>query len=136
MDVLRLRILARKSVHGFGYSDNKDLSVQQLLDLRKFRIMINAYFGLDRISYADDILDELCITKDLRIEKPGKLPYKEVNELVSKCMNNIYSKGTEKEKMNAFMRRKKIKRGVSTKKLYAIKRSNKKGSLMNKNHGH
>jgi len=113
MDVLRLRTLTRKSAHKFGYEDNKDLTVQQLLDLKKHKVIINAYFGLYRINYIDDILDEVGITKDLRLDKPAKLRGKEQNEAVRKAVSNMYANKTEKEIMAASMAARKKNRDYS-----------------------
>ncbi len=66
------RVLTRKSILGFGYAENRDLSVQMLLDLGKKDILINAYFGLEKIDFVEDILDELGITPEFRIIKPSK----------------------------------------------------------------
>jgi hypothetical protein len=135
MDVLRLRTLTRKSTHKFGYEDNKDLTVQQLLDLKKHKVIITTYFGLDRINYIDDILDEVGITKDLRLDKPAKLRGKEQNEAVRKAVNNMYENKTEKEIMGASMAARKKSRDYSKKIFSDINRSNRKKSLQSKNHG-
>ena len=82
MDVLRLRTLTRLSRHKFGYEENKDLSVQQLLDLKKHGLIIKTYFGLDRINYTSDILTEVGIPEKQRITKPGKLKGKERKDAV------------------------------------------------------
>lgn len=66
------RILTRKSIIGFGHPDYRELSVQMILDLDKPNFLINAYFNLGKIGFTDDILDELNITSEYRIEKPGK----------------------------------------------------------------
>lgn len=124
MDVLRLRTLTRKSAHKFGYEDNKDLTVQQLLDLKKHKVIINAYFGLYRINYIDDILDEVGITKDLRLDKPAKLRGKEQNEAVRKAVSNMYANKTEKEIMAASMAARKKNRDYSKNIFSDINRSN------------
>jgi hypothetical protein len=70
--VVLKRILTRKSILGFGYAENRDLSVQMLLDLEKQYTLISAYFGLEKIDFTEDILEELGITPEFRIEKPNK----------------------------------------------------------------
>jgi len=72
IDMILKRTLTRKSILGFGYSENRDLSVQMLLDLKRHYILISSYFNLDKINFTDDILDELGITEEWRIDKPGK----------------------------------------------------------------
>ena len=64
-----LRTLTRKSKLGFGKW--KDYTVQELLDLRKPLVLIAPYYKLTSINYIEDILIELKITEDYRIEKPS-----------------------------------------------------------------
>jgi len=64
-----LRILTRKSKLRFG--KKKELTVQKILDLRQPLILISAYYKLTSINFTEDILIELKITKDYRIEKPS-----------------------------------------------------------------
>tara|TARA_R110000772_G_scaffold68118_2_gene150884 strand:+ start:1003 stop:1350 length:348 start_codon:yes stop_codon:yes gene_type:complete len=64
-----LRTLTRKSKLGFGKW--KDYTVQELLDLRKPLVLISPYYKLTSINYIEDILIELKITKEYRIEKPS-----------------------------------------------------------------
>lgn len=71
MRVLK-RVLTRKSILGYGYAEYRDLSVQMILDLGKGNILINSYFGLEKIDFIEDILDELGITSEWRIVKPSK----------------------------------------------------------------
>lgn len=86
--VCLLRTLTRKSVFGFGYDDKKDLSMQQLLDTNCQAMMIRAYYQLSKITFTEDILNELGIIGDLRIQKPGKV---EINDpIVIKAVNNYY----------------------------------------------
>ena len=70
MAIPTLRILTRKSFLSFG--KYKDYRVQEMLDLRRNLDLISAYFKLTSINYQEDILIELKITKEYRIEKPGK----------------------------------------------------------------
>ena len=69
MDCLRLRKMARKSV--FDGGQKKGLSVQQVLDLNDSFYLVFSYYKYETISFLDDILDELKIPLELRIEKPG-----------------------------------------------------------------
>ena len=64
-----LRTLTRKSKLGFGKKRN--LTVQQILDLGNKLVLISPYFKLTAINYTDDILEELGITTNYRIEKPS-----------------------------------------------------------------
>lgn len=76
-----LRTLTRKSKLGFGR--NKNLTVQRLLDLRRNIELISPYYKITSINYTEDILEELKITKQYRIEKPSSdkdMYYKFLNE--------------------------------------------------------
>ena len=69
---VNLRKLTRKARLGFGYKEIKNITIQDILIMNKHKELIKIYFGLDKITFMDDILDELGITEDMRIEKPGK----------------------------------------------------------------
>lgn len=70
MDIVLLRKLALKSPLNFGkYSDR---SVVQCMAFAPGRSYLRwAYFNMSRITFKDDILDDLLIPQDLRIVKPG-----------------------------------------------------------------
>lgn len=70
--VVLKRVLTRKSILNFGYSEVRDLSVQMLLDLKNHDCLIKAYFNLEKIDFVEDILDELGITPEFRLVKPSK----------------------------------------------------------------
>jgi len=70
MDVVLLRTLARKSKFNFGR--DRDLCVQDLLNTRQQFKLAMMYYTCSKISFQDDILEELRITGDLVIEKPSK----------------------------------------------------------------
>jgi hypothetical protein len=71
MRVLK-RVLTRKSILGYGYSDVRDLSVQMILDLGRENTLIKSYFNLEKIDFTEDILNELGITSEFRLVKPIK----------------------------------------------------------------
>lgn len=76
-----LRTMTRKSKIGFG--KYKEKTVQELLDLRRNLVLISAYYKLTSINYKEDILNELKITEQYRIEKPSankEIYYKFLNE--------------------------------------------------------
>lgn len=64
-----LRTLTRKSKLGFG--KYKDKTVQEMLDLKRTLDLISPYYKLTSINYTEDILNELKITEQYRIEKPS-----------------------------------------------------------------
>ena len=137
MDVLRLRILARKSVMGFGYSDKRDLSIQQLLDIRSHSTLIKAYYGLDRISFSEDILDELKITKDLRIEKPGKIKcYDEQKAACRKVYDQLYGNMTEEERIKRWSTVSSYAKKIDSAQKNSAFRTQTKVEMSNFNRGH
>ena len=66
--------MARKSVFHGGKYDG--VSVQQLLDLKQYGFLRWCYYNYSMISFLPDILDELHILENWRIEKPGIDPEK------------------------------------------------------------
>lgn len=64
-----LRIMTRKSKIGFG--KYKDLTVQTMLDFNRKLELISAYYKLTSINYNEDVLNELNITDEYRIDKPS-----------------------------------------------------------------
>jgi hypothetical protein len=87
---VNLRKLTRKSRLGFGYKEIKEIRIQDILIMNKHKELIKIYFGLDKITFMDDILDELGITEDMRIEKPGKIKeYEERDKLVAKALEFV-----------------------------------------------
>jgi Leucine-rich repeat (LRR) protein len=71
MSTILLRTLTRKSKLGFWNFTRAHDTVQVLIDRNKHQDLIAAYYKLNKINFLDDILDELKITSEWRIEKPG-----------------------------------------------------------------
>lgn len=117
MDVVKLRTLTEKSLIGFGKL--KDKTVLYCLESTRHRTSLVAmYFKLSKINFTDDVLDNLHITKDFRIEKPGTDPNKYYNFLEGSYFYNM---------------RYQIKGGGL---MSGKKKLPSKGMLMSKNHGH
>jgi hypothetical protein len=89
---LLLRTLTLKSKLGFGYSEIKNLTIQELLIMNKQAYLISCYYNLSMINFSTEVLNKLSINGDLIIEKPGKNP-----ELHKTAVNNYYNNKTEKE---------------------------------------
>lgn len=69
MDVIRLRVLTKKSKIGWGkYANN---TVGELIESKQFNELLWLYYHIQWLTYTDDLLDELKIFKEFRIEKPG-----------------------------------------------------------------
>jgi hypothetical protein len=98
---VNLRKLTRKSRLGFGYRDIKHITIQDILIMNKHKELIKIYFGLGKINFIDEILDELGISDDMRIEKPGKIEdYELRDKLVAKALVTV--KARKKEEVAAF----------------------------------
>ena len=98
---VNMRKLARKSRLGFGYQDIKNITIQDILIMNKHKELIKIYYGLDKITFMDDILEELGIAEDMRIEKPGKIrDYPERDVMVKKALVTV--KARKKEEVAAF----------------------------------
>ena len=98
---INLRKLTRKSRLGFGYRDIKHITIQDILIMNKHKELIKIYFGLGKINFTDDILEELGISEDMRIEKPGKIEdYEKRDAIVAKALKVV--KDRKKEEVAAF----------------------------------
>ena len=98
---VNLRKLTRKSRLGFGYRDIKHITIQDILIMNKHKELIKIYFGLGKINFTDDILEELGISEDMRIEKPGKIEdYEKRDAVVAKALKVV--KKRKKEEVAAF----------------------------------
>ena len=98
---VNLRKLTRKSRLGFGYRDIKHITIQDILIMNKHKELIKIYFGLSKINFIDEILDELGISEDMRIPKPGKIvDYDERDIVVAKALKIV--KERKKEEVAAF----------------------------------
>ena len=98
---VNLRKLTRKSRLGFGYRDIKDITIQDILIMNKHKELIKIYFGLGKINFIDEILDELGISEEMRIPKPGKIvDYDERDKVVAKALKVV--KERKKEEVAAF----------------------------------
>ena len=99
--IVNLRKLTRKSRLGFGYRDIKHITIQDILIMNKHKELIKIYFGLGKINFTDDILEELGISEDMRIEKPGKIEdYEKRDAVVAKALKVV--KERKKEEVAAF----------------------------------
>lgn len=85
-EALRLRTMARKSVFTIGKWEG--YSVQQVLDLKGYNTLRWYYYNCSMISFLPDILDEIGITEEWRIEKPSTDPEK--GEELQKKIDNYF----------------------------------------------
>lgn len=134
MDVLLLRILAWKSIRGFG--QYQELSVQQVYDLKHTNYLRWAYYNLSNISFNEEILKAIGVIKekhDNRIKKPGTNP--ELHEEMNKFFFNLscMAEGSKTKVINRNRTGFKLK----AKRTYLKDRIEfSRGNLQRKNHGH
>jgi len=129
MDVIRLRTMTEKSVIGFG--KYTDLRVQDLLNQRKTRDLRWIYYNCSLLTFMPNILEEIGVTEEHRIEKPGK------NHDLGIELNEAKKKrilGFQKLKNQSHTRRVIKANNASRRFVDHIKYS--KGSLVARNHGH
>ena len=76
-------------------------TIQDILIMNKHKDLIKIYYGLGKINFTDDILDELGISQEMRIEKPGKIEdYEERDVMVNKAVRAV--KARKKAEHQAF----------------------------------
>jgi hypothetical protein len=131
-----LRKLTKKSQIKFG--KHADLTVQQLLDLKKGPYLVWMYFCCSAIDFFPDILDELYIKEEQRISKPGKISDEEFDKIMhSRVVAYImHSPNPAIAGHNLKYKHKAIKRGEYVR---SQKKDNSQfslGKMAWKNHGH
>ncbi len=126
---VKLRILTEKSPLLFGERPNE--IVRHVIDRNKGQILRHAYFNRGEISYNDKLFDELGITKEYRIKKPGIDPEK----------GRVFFE----ENYEKFSRREIISLNAVSKKTFdrvrktynmSQKKYFTKGEMQSRNHGH
>jgi hypothetical protein len=94
-DVVLLRTLTRKSIIGFG--NYKDITVQNILDLRQHKVLLEIYYFFRNIDYMPDILEELCIIGERVVDK--KIPKERFDKKnyvwIGMCLSDIIDKQNE-----------------------------------------
>lgn len=81
MDVILLRKLTEKSLLKFG--KYKDLTVMELLNIRKHPYIRWVYYNMSNITFTDEVLQKINIFDRDKIKKPGVNP--EMFELKQKA---------------------------------------------------
>jgi hypothetical protein len=92
MDIIRLRILTEKSTLSFG--QYADMSVGNLLALQKSTYLRWVYYNCSTISFTPDVLNQIFIYPDERIEKPGKDELKGI-EVDKRCKAHLDFRASE-----------------------------------------
>ena len=143
-DVTLLRTLTRKSTLKFG--KYHDLTVQNVLDYQNMKgrsLLKFYYFNSSKISFVDELLDELNIPPELRITKPGNVTpdeWKLINHNLHGIELDKYHALPEVERKRVSGLDKKERNQVSTHNSIILDKYDKgvhsKESLMRKNHNH
>ena len=87
MDVIRLRTLTTKSRLGFG--QYADMTIDQIIAIKKKIYLVWVYFNINGISFTDDILDAFFYDKKWLIDKPGTNP-KMFEEYINRYKSKIH----------------------------------------------
>lgn len=133
MDSVTKRILTRKSILKFGRVEIRDLSVQMIIDSRQEREIVSAYFGLSKIDFLPEILDELLVPLNMRIEKPGKVT--DLKETMDLWYKHKYEVLGEKIKLGDWNRKNKDKRVSKKRNFINYEKNFTKQKMALKNHG-
>lgn len=132
--------MARKSVFSFGKYEG--LSVQQVLDMKNYSFLRWCYFNCSMLSFLPDILDELSIFEDFRIEKPGTdvekyEAYKRFMEIRFKIK---LKKTDDKEGCSIYSTVEKRRRDNARDRMIRVMNADRvhysKGAMQRRNHGH
>lgn len=97
MSIVLLRTLTPKSIIGFG--NYKDLTVQNLLDMRNHKALLEIYYFFRNIDFNQPLLEELCITNERIIDKKIKQEERTKKEYyfyIRLCLRDIINKETDK----------------------------------------
>ena len=131
-DVTLLRTLTRKSLMRFGKHPFRTVADVLIIDRME---LVLEYYRNEAITFTEDILDELRLTPDRRIAKPGKIPRDQrLPEHFDAIRSEIKNEMTPEERLHMHHYHKsfgkKLERGL-TQKSYAGR-----AVLQRWNHGH
>jgi hypothetical protein len=137
-DVVLLRTLTRKSIIGFG--NYKDITVQNILDLRQHKVLLEIYYFFRNIDFMPDILQELFIIGERVVDK--KIPKERYNKKnyvwIGLCLRDILNKENEQFGRNKLIgmarKKKRINKHIQKSKEVGLNRTIfSKGGQRNKN---
>ena len=127
MDVTLLRTLTRKSLLKFG--QYQDMMVGNVIKIGQAEIeyLVWIYYNSSKINFTDDILLELKITDEFKIDKPGKKP-----EML-KIWKLSLSSSENYESIESKKRKFRSKSGLQS---FTDGRKFNRKAMMKRNHGH
>jgi len=129
MEAILLRTLTEKSQLKFG--KYADLTVREVINLQHPSYLRWCYFDCNKISFVDEILEELRIPENYRIEKPGKNP-----ELGKKLEEKMWGRmhGLTKHITKGITRKERVRKLARYSTRDSLKYS--KIAMQRKHHGH
>ena len=125
-----LRKLSKKSIiSGLdgGYMENQPVSVLLKSFPKKLAFI---YFRFEKISFTDDILEELGIKGKYEIPKPSSDRERQIDYFM-----DMYRASTDEQRMGHYNRKKKIKKIIDTKKSFMSDKQFSNNMLKIKNQG-
>ena len=110
METIRLRTMARKSVFYEGKFEG--YSVQQLIDLKEYCYLRWCYFNCSMVSFLTDILEEIGVSEEFRIDKPGTdlSKFDELTAQKRKSYNGLLADISKEDPKKACLIDKRLKR--------------------------
>lgn len=133
MTRVALRTLAEKSTLKFGKFH--DLTVRQVIQLhgiKGIKYLRWVYYSASNISFNDDLLKEIGIHEEIKIEKPGKVKEDEIANYLRKVEKVEIS---DQDKRMSIKTRNVLKKAKRMKNLTNSKLLKNKGRNQNRNHG-
>jgi len=106
MGIVLLRKLTVKSIIGFGAY--RDLRVQDLINLKRHKELINIYYNLGNIDFSEEVKEYCCITPDREITKPGK-DNSAYRFFVGDCLYDIIGRDDSYNKNNEYKLRNEVR---------------------------
>lgn len=133
MTRVALRTLAEKSTLKFGKF--KDLTVRQVIQLqgiKGIKYLRWIYYSASNISFNEELLKELGIHEEIKIQKPGKLKEDQIADFLRKVEKVEIS---EQDKRMAIKTRNVLIKAKRMKNISNSKILKNKGRNQNRNHG-
>jgi hypothetical protein len=127
-DVVLLRTLTEKSTLGFG--QYFDMTVFKLIEMQRCQYLRWVYFNCSNVSFCESVLNELKITEEFRILKPGKN-----NNLYLEIQNKLREDLPDWKKEKIEKRAKNHSKAKTIHSVKSHKAENYKSVLQRKNHG-
>ena len=127
-----MRVMTFKSVLGFGYNNVRNKTVGSLISLGRHRLLINAYYGLEKINFTPEVLKALGI--ELTFKKPNRINNKILKKaLIREALSNLSSEvvklidaNNKRIRERSKSRSKAINKSIFTTKKSILQNSNQK----------